>query len=86
MSQAVRLLENDDTYVTLQDIYEQQCHAVGFGREDPIFQWSLKIRQLVSQQQVNRLEYMNFKMELIEEIATKQVPRNTMTKVDSFLV
>lgn len=53
LSSAVRLLENDDTYVTMQDIYEQQCAAVGFSREEPIIQWCQKIRQMVARQPVS---------------------------------
>lgn len=31
----VRLLSNDPSYVSLQDIYDQHCEEIGVTREDP---------------------------------------------------
>jgi len=53
MSPSVRLLENDDSFVTLQDIYEQQCISLGVAREEPLIQSSLKIRSVVARQGVS---------------------------------
>ena len=33
----MRILQNDSSYITLADIYEQFCDDVGIMREDPIF-------------------------------------------------
>jgi transformation/transcription domain-associated protein len=52
MSPSVRLLENDDSFVTLHDIYEQQCVSLGVTREEPLIQSSQKIRSVVARQGV----------------------------------
>lgn len=31
----MRLLQNDSSYVTLGDIYDQHCEDIGITREDP---------------------------------------------------
>jgi len=80
MSPSVRLLENDDSFVTLQDIYEQQCISLGVAREEPLIQSSLKIRSVVARQGLERINLLNLKLELNEEIATKYVPKNTVAK------
>lgn len=33
----MRILQNDSSYITLADIYEQFCEESGIMREDPIF-------------------------------------------------
>ena len=32
----LRLLENDASYITMQDVYDQRCEEIGISREDPI--------------------------------------------------
>ena len=34
---SMRIVQNDSSYVTLADIYEQYCDSAGIVREDPIF-------------------------------------------------
>ena len=34
---SMRLMQNDSSYVTLADIYEQYCESTGILREDPMF-------------------------------------------------
>ncbi len=41
----MRLIQNDSSYVTFGDIYEEYCEEVGIGREDPIFLVVEKVKQ-----------------------------------------
>ena len=36
ISPGVRLIANDSSYITLQEIYEQHCEKIGISREDPV--------------------------------------------------
>lgn len=36
LSPSVRLVSNDPSYVSLQDIYDQHCEEIGITREDPV--------------------------------------------------
>lgn len=40
----MRLLQNDSSYVTFADIYEQYCEENGVGREDPVLLIGEKLR------------------------------------------
>jgi len=76
MTPSLRLLENDSSYVTLQDIYDQHCQTVGISREEPIITSSLKIKSFIDPQKpFTTAELTNLKMELMDELVNKMVPR-----------
>ena len=45
----IRLLANDSSYVTLQDVYDQHCSDKGMTREDPVLQIAHKTRETAEQ-------------------------------------
>lgn len=46
ISSHVRLVQNDASMVTLQDIYEQHCQAAGIEREYPTLHFIDKVRAM----------------------------------------
>jgi transformation/transcription domain-associated protein len=42
----VRLIENDASITSLQDIFEQHCESIGIKKEDPLLAHSERIRAL----------------------------------------
>ena len=45
----IRLLANDSSYVTLQDVYDQHCSDKGVTREDPVLQVAQKTREILEE-------------------------------------
>ena len=43
----MRILQNDSSYVTLADIYEQYCEQAGIVREDPVFMMGEKTKSVI---------------------------------------
>ncbi|THH01673.1 hypothetical protein EW026_g1062 [Hermanssonia centrifuga] len=78
--------ENDSSYVTFGDIYEEYCEEVGIGREDPIFLVVEKVKQSMKEfkkmmgRPFNRGDIINLKRDLFGEIQAKLVPENIMTR------
>lgn len=48
-SAGVRIIENDDSITSLQDVYEQHCRSIGISREDPILAFTERIQALYKQ-------------------------------------
>lgn len=46
LAPGVRLIENDASIVSLQDIYEQHCEAIGMKKDDPILAHTERVRAL----------------------------------------
>ena len=49
LSPAVRLVSNDASYVSLQDVYDQHCEEIGITREDPILMVGEKMKQALQE-------------------------------------
>lgn len=45
----VRVIENDDSITSLQDVYEQHCRSIGISREDPVLAFTERIQALYKQ-------------------------------------
>ncbi|KAF8309342.1 hypothetical protein DL93DRAFT_2085770 [Clavulina sp. PMI_390] len=80
VSLQVRLVENDSSYVTLQEVYEHQCRALRISREEPLLQISSKIRAMMARKPLDNVQLRNLKMELNEETAAKYIPRTVLSK------
>lgn len=48
-SPTLRLLQNDTSYITLGDVFDQHCHEIGISREDPILVVGEKIKQVLQE-------------------------------------
>jgi len=79
LTPSLRLLENDSSYVTLQDIYDQHCQSIGISREEPIVMSSLKVKAMMElRKPLQPLEHLNLKIELMDEITSKMVPKTIL--------
>lgn len=85
-SPTLRLLQNDSSYITLGDIYDQYCEERGFTREEPIFVCGEKVKTVVSEyRQVhgsipNKSHIYGLKKDIFDEIASKLIPGDVLTK------
>ncbi|KAF7789373.1 hypothetical protein EIP86_000317 [Pleurotus ostreatoroseus] len=83
---SMRILQNDSSYITLADIYEQFCDDAGIMREDPIFLMGEKGKAALREfrklhgRMMDRPEYINTKKELFDEVRAKVVPEDVLTK------
>ena len=75
ISPQLRLLEYDESFVSMQDIYEHHCKEIGIGKDDPIIAWTEKMRSTWDGGSGRRtnVDFANLRMELMEEISVKMV-------------
>ncbi|KAK4700569.1 transformation/transcription domain-associated protein, partial [Phenoliferia sp. Uapishka_3] len=75
LAPGVRLVENDASVTSLQDIYELYCESKGMQKEEPILTHTEKLRFLHRQNPpLGRQEIWNGRQDIAEEIRTKMVP------------
>lgn len=76
----LRLIQNDSSYVTLQEIYDDYAFSHGMTHEDTILAFCDRQRQL-HDPSIPRTDarYIQLKMEIIEEIQAKMLPENVLT-------
>lgn len=76
----LRLIQNDSSYVSLQEIYDDYAFSHGMTHEDTILAFCDRQRQL-HDPSIPRTDprFVQLKMEIIEEIQTKMLPENVLT-------
>ncbi|EGO01921.1 hypothetical protein SERLA73DRAFT_166433 [Serpula lacrymans var. lacrymans S7.3] len=85
-SPGLRLLQNDSSYVTLGDIYDQYCEDSGITREEPILAAGEKVKNVLREftlsagRSSSKTEHLNLKKDVLDEIALKYVPDDVLTK------
>lgn len=79
LSPQLRLVDNDSSFTSLQDIYEKHCEEIGIGKDDPIMAWVEKMRSTWDGTK-GLVEFTNLRMELMDEISTKMVPDNILSR------
>ncbi|EPB81798.1 hypothetical protein HMPREF1544_11483 [Mucor circinelloides 1006PhL] len=79
----VRMVEDDPSYCTLYDVYEDHCDATNMHKDDPLAYFiekfksnSNKATDVVSM----KTEMLNLRLEINEEIAKNMVPANILSK------
>ena len=84
----VRIVQDDPSYYTLHDIYEDYCDDVNMHKDDPLAYYDEKLknnfgtgnsRDVVAQ----KTELLNLRMEINDEISNSMVPSNILSKVRS---
>ncbi|CEP07551.1 hypothetical protein [Parasitella parasitica] len=80
----VRMVQDDPSYTSLYDIYEDHCDSVHMHKDDPLVYFVDKFKNNVQAQQkdvVNqKTELLNLRMEINDYISTNMVPSNILTK------
>lgn len=81
VSPQLRLLTYDESFISMQDIYERHCSEIGIGKDDPIVAWVEKMRSTWdggSHRRTN-VDFANLRMELLEEISVKMISDKILT-------
>lgn len=81
ISPQLRLLTYDESFISMQDIYEHHCKQIGIGKDDPIVAWVEKMRSTWdggSHRRTN-VDFANLRMELLEEISVKMISDKILT-------
>ncbi|KAJ3171894.1 hypothetical protein HDU87_008212 [Geranomyces variabilis] len=86
LAPSVRLVEDDPSYITLQEVWEQYC-ATKQQHKDVSIMYSInRLRDVYSSEEcarrgkMDKVEVLNLKAELLEDIATKFMPETILTK------
>ncbi|QRV73100.1 histone acetyltransferase SAGA, TRRAP/TRA1 component, PI-3 kinase superfamily TRA1 protein [Ceratobasidium sp. AG-Ba] len=77
-SHSLRLLENDASYVSLQDMLEQHCKDKGIHRDDAQFHFLDKLKTLRNPEGT-KVDFFTLRAEIISEISAKLVPATVLS-------
>ncbi|KAG9303929.1 hypothetical protein G9A89_005839 [Geosiphon pyriformis] len=75
----IRLVQDDSSYSSLQDIFEDYCDTKGVNKDEPIIYYTNKMRANLSLIR-GRAGLTNLKVEIADEIASKMIPNDILTK------
>ncbi|KAI0921097.1 hypothetical protein AcW2_006184 [Taiwanofungus camphoratus] len=82
----MRLLQNDSSYVTLGDIYDQHCKDIGITREDPCLVVGEKMKVAMREfkertgRKPDKNEFLTLKKDMLDEVMTKIVPQDILSR------
>ncbi|CCM01587.1 uncharacterized protein FIBRA_03647 [Fibroporia radiculosa] len=82
----LRILQNDSSYVSFGDIYDQHCENIGVTRDHPslVLHEKLKIARREFEQtmgrKVERMEASALRKDMLDDVITKMVPEDTITR------
>ncbi|OAD77362.1 hypothetical protein PHYBLDRAFT_36397 [Phycomyces blakesleeanus NRRL 1555(-)] len=79
----VRMVQDDPSYCTLYDIYEDHCDEVHMHKDDPLVYFVEKFKNNVNTKKDvfnQKTELINLRMEINDEIANTMVPPNILSK------
>ncbi|GAA6004124.1 hypothetical protein JCM10207_002438 [Rhodosporidiobolus poonsookiae] len=80
-SPSVRIVENDASIITLQDILETHTDSLGLRKEDAVLSVAERIRSLTRREpELSATEKTNARLEIFEETAVKMVPDDVLKK------
>ncbi|KAI9139518.1 hypothetical protein BKA69DRAFT_1040037 [Paraphysoderma sedebokerense] len=82
LAPTVRMIADDPSYTTLQDMYEDHCDRVGLHKDDPAVFYINKLKSVTEliDFKNDKSDIINLKVEIFEEIAAKMVPDTVLTK------
>ncbi|CAG8494689.1 11619_t:CDS:10, partial [Ambispora leptoticha] len=82
----IRLVQDDPSYSSLQDIFEDHCDTTGMSKDDPVKYYTSKMRSNLDSIRgrndiiAKRNILTNLRVEIAEEIAAKMIPNDVITK------
>ncbi|KZV89321.1 hypothetical protein EXIGLDRAFT_695695 [Exidia glandulosa HHB12029] len=82
LSFACRIIESDDTYVTLQDVYDQFCARAGFSREAASLAYADKFKAVQDSggRPLDKHRAMLTRMDILTEITAKMIPETVLSE------
>ncbi|KAG2237337.1 hypothetical protein INT48_009070 [Thamnidium elegans] len=79
----VRMVQDDTSYTSLYDIYEDHCDSVHMHKDDPLVYFVEKFKSNINAQKDmlnQKTELLNLRMEINDYISTNMVPSNILSK------
>ena len=83
VSPHVRIVQDDPTYASLEEVYEEHCARRGQHYDEPIVLFRDKLRtfsQRPTQSKDKRIEYLTFRVDVFDEVSSKLVPATILSE------
>ncbi|KAJ1570141.1 hypothetical protein HK096_003231 [Nowakowskiella sp. JEL0078] len=82
IASAVRLVQDDITYKSLQEIYEDYCRGKGIHKDDPIIYHLSRMKDIVQSEDVKKgkMDLPNLKAEILAAISENMIPPNILSR------
>lgn len=74
----IRMVQDDPSYVTLLDVYEDHCREQGLNKDDAIIMYADKLKALVDGKK-GKNEFLNMKIDIVDQIS-KIIPETALAK------
>ncbi|CAJ0636389.1 15982_t:CDS:10, partial [Entrophospora sp. SA101] len=75
----VRIVQDDPSYCSLQDIYEDHCDDIKISKDEPIIYFINKMKSNISHT-ITRKDVINLKIEIARNIQSKYIPNDFIAK------
>ncbi|CAJ0885247.1 10109_t:CDS:10 [Entrophospora sp. SA101] len=75
----VRIVQDDPSYCSLQDIYEDHCDNIRISKDEPVIYFINKMRSNISRTST-RKDAINLKVEIARNIQSKYIPSDVLIK------
>ncbi|KAI8806472.1 hypothetical protein BJ742DRAFT_680099, partial [Cladochytrium replicatum] len=81
----VRLIQDDPSYVTLQEMYEDFCRRSGLNKDEPTTYHLTRMREIIASEEMprrsqNRTDIANAKAEILQTIQEKMIPPTILSQ------
>ncbi|TDL29737.1 hypothetical protein BD410DRAFT_736870 [Rickenella mellea] len=82
LSPNLRLVANDSSYITLQDVYDHHCDEKGISREDPVLKAGEKVKAVLRDGPTmpNKIEYLNLKKSVMDEVTGRLISDDVLSR------
>ncbi|CAG8473496.1 8844_t:CDS:10, partial [Racocetra fulgida] len=74
----IRIVQDDPSYCSLQEVYEDHCDVTGISKDEAIIYYTNKMRANMSHIQTAK-DIGNLRVEIAEQIAAKFIPNELIT-------
>lgn len=78
LSPHVRIIQDEPSFTSLEDIYEDHCSRTGMSPDEPIIYFQNRLRQFPQRQ--NKLDMMAHRLEVFQEVLQSKVPSDILSK------
>ncbi|KAL5487751.1 TRA1 [Sanghuangporus weigelae] len=82
LNPSVRIITNDSSYVSLQDIYDRHCEEIGITREEPALLVAQRTKQIAREMGSvpNTSELIAIRKTVMDEVCKKMVPDDILSR------
>lgn len=78
----IRLVEDDNSYITLLEIFEDHCRNTNLNKDAPIIYNIKRLRESYLAEKISgKQDLINMKVEIMNEISEKMIPKDIVTQV-----